>query len=276
MCRVLSVSGSGYYAWRRRSPSACSQANEALLRQIRQVHEQSDQTYGSPRVYYELRGQGIPCSENRVARLMRLHRITPPMVRRFVCTTDSKHRLPVAENVLARQFVPASVNQHWAGDITYIWTQQGWLYLAVVLDLYSRRVIGWSMSTRLERTLVLDALKMAIGGRRPAVGVLHHSDRGSQYASDDYQELLQRFSMVGSMSRRGNCWDNAPVESFFASLKRERVHRHRYRTRQEARADVFDYIEVWYNRRRRHSALGYLSPVAYEQQLQATAQPRAA
>jgi len=197
---------------------------------------------------------------------MHLDGVQAKQARRFTVTTDSKHDRPVAENHLDRQFDPTAPNTRWGADITYIWTQEGWLYLAVVLDLYSRRVVGWSMQKAMDRTLVLDALQMALKNRKPSQGLLHHSDRGSQYASGDYQELLGEASILCSMSRRGNCWDNAPVESFFATLKRERVYHRRYRTRAEARADLFQYIEVWYNRKRRHSSLGYLSPVDYETQ----------
>lgn len=267
MCRVLEVSESGYYAWRGRPESVRSCANRKLLVHIKAVHQESDATYGSPRVQRELAAQGITCSENRVARLMREEGVEAKQVRRFKATTDSKHGLPVAENHLDRQFEPGEENRRWGADITYIWTQEGWLYLAVVLDLFSRRVVGWSMQPTLERRLVIDALEMALQNRKPAAGLLHHSDRGSQYASGDYQQLLSEAAMRCSMSRKGNCWDNAPVESFFSTLKRERVHHRRYRTRAEARADIFHYIEVWYNRKRRHSSLGYLSPVDYEAQM---------
>lgn len=264
MCRVLEVSESGYYAWRSRDESQRQGQNRKLLVEIKAIHQESDQTYGSPRVHRELKARGIQCSEKRVARLMREAGIRAKQARRFKVTTDSRHSLPVAENVLDRQFEPDQANRRWASDITYIWTQQGWLYLAVVLDLFSRRVVGWSMQPTLERTLVIDALKMALQRRCPGPGLLHHSDRGSQYASGDYQRLLREASIICSMSRRGNCWDNAPVESFFSTLKRERVYHRRYRSRAEARADVFAYIEVWYNRKRRHSSLGYVSPSEYE------------
>ncbi len=264
MCRVLAVSKSGYYAWRGRQESRRSRENRRLLVEIKTVHAESRKTYGSPRIHAELQARGRRCSQNRVARLMRLDAVCAKQKRRFKATTDSKHPLPVAENLLDRHFEPEAPNTVWASDITYIWTQEGWLYLAVVLDLCSRRIVGWSMQPRLERKLVLDALDMAVQARRPAKGLLHHSDRGSQYASGDYQAMLAHATMVCSMSRRGNCWDNAPVESFFSTLKRELVHHRRYRSRTEARAEIFEYIEVWYNRRRRHSSLGYLSPAEYE------------
>lgn len=265
MCRVLEVSTSGYYDWRARSESRRQKEDRCLVVEIKAIHRQSRQTYGSPRIHDQLKDRGLRCGKKRVARLMRLHGIRAKQTRRFKATTDSAHNRPVAENVLARRFTPAAPDVVWAADITYIPTRQGWLYLAVVLDLFSRRVVGWSMHKRLGRRLVLDALKMALRGRSPGPGLIHHSDRGSQYASADYQGLLQAHQMICSMSRRGNCWDNAPVESFFSTLKRELVHHRRYRTRAEARAEIFEYIEVWYNRRRRHSSLGYRSPVEYEE-----------
>jgi putative transposase len=234
--------------------------------QIKAVHTDSDQTYGSPRIHAQLRAQGQRCSPNRVARLMHQHGITACRKRRFTHTTDSQHELPVAPNGLNQQFEAQYTDQKWVADITYIWTQQGWLYLAVVLDLFSRRVVGWAMQPSLGRGLVLAALQMALLARRPEPGLLHHSDRGSQYASHDYQHLLEKEKISCSMSRRGNCWDNAPMESFFATLKQERVHRRQYQSRLEARQDLFQYIEVWYNRKRRHSALGYLPPEEFEKQ----------
>lgn len=265
MCRMLNVSVSGYYSWQRRGKSARAHANEVLLHQIRTVHKESRATYGSPRVYRELKDRGAMCGRHRVARLMRKHGIHPKQKRRFKVTTDSKHEFPVAANVLDRKFDVCEADKVWASDITYIPTQSGWLYLAVVLDLCSRRVIGWSMQSRMDENLVKDALKMALDNRKPAT--IHHSDRGSQYASHNYQSLLKQSNITCSMSRKGNCWDNAPVESFFATLKKELVHHGRYQTRDEARRDIFDYIEVWYNRKRKHSAIGYLSPVQYEQSL---------
>lgn len=273
MCRVLGVSSSGYYSWRKREPSRRSLEDAKLIVEIEQVHQESKQTYGSPRIHAELRSNGIRCGRKRIARLMRERDLRPKRKRRFKTTTDSKHNLPVAENHLDRQFEPAGMNQKWAADLTYVWTSQGWLYLAVVLDLFSRRVIGWSMQATMERSLVLSALEMALARRKPEGELMHHSDRGSQYASGDYQRILEKMGITCSMSRKGNCWDNAPVESFFATLKTERVHHQRYRTRDEARADIFDYIERWYNRKRLHSSLGYLSPCAYEAQM--TQHPKA-
>lgn len=268
MCRVLAVSKAGYYGWRRRAPSARTQANRALATQIRAVHRRSRGTYGSPRVTAELRAQGVACSENRVARVMRREAIRAKGRRRFrVVTTDSRHGDPVAPNVLQRQFAveqQASVNRVWASDITYVPTREGWLYLAVVLDLASRRVIGWAMRHTLERGLTLDALRMALAARQPAPGVLHHSDRGSQYACGEYQALLTAHGMTCSMSRKGDCWDNAVLESFFATLEVELVEDADWTTREIARSAIFEYVEVWYNRERRHSSLGYRSPVQYE------------
>lgn len=228
--------------------------------------DQNRRSYGSPRIYTELRDEGILCSENRVARLMRKASICVEPVRKFRATTDSAHGLPVAVNHLGRQFQAETANTKWASDITYLWTKEGWLYLAVVLDLFSRRVVGWSLQASLHKELVLNALDMAVQGRKPDAGLLHHSDRGSQYASLTFQESLIQIGAVCSMSRKGDCWDNAVVESFFSTLKREMVNRETFETRKEARLAVFEWIEVWYNRKRRHSALGYLSPEAFEKQ----------
>jgi len=276
MCRVLKVSTSGYYAWRGRQQSQRHRQNRKLLVAIKALHKQSKQTYGSPRMCRALRKQGTRCSENRVARLMRSHGIRAKQTKRFKATTDSRHDLPVAQNILDRQFEPETPNQAWAGDITYVWTGQGWLYLAVVMDLFSRRIVGFSMGSSLSRALVIEALTMALGRRRVGPGLLHHSDQGSQYASGEFQHELVVAGMICSMSRRGNCWDNAPVESFFATLKGELVHHRRYATRAEARSDIFEYIEVWYNRKRLHSSLDYLSPVEYEAQMTHQAMPIAA
>lgn len=262
----MQVSVSGYYAWLQRKPSRRAQQNGRLLEQVRSTFEQSRATYGSPRVYQELKAQGLTCSENRIARLMRQNGIRVQSRKSFVITTQSDPTLPVAENVLARQFQSQTPNARWLGDITYLWTQEGWLYLAGLLDLFSRRVVGWAMGTRLDRRLVLSALDMALASRRPQAGLLCHSDQGSQYQSHDYQARLSAAGLQCSMSRKGNCWDNAPMESFFASLKRELIHRRNFATRKEAQTAVFEWIEVFYNRQRRHSALGYLSPEDFERQ----------
>jgi transposase InsO family protein len=264
MCEVLSVSRSGYYAWRKSSESKRKQSNGTLRKKIRAVHRNSGESYGSPRVYKALKKQGETCSKNRVARLMREDGLKAKSKRRFKATTNSKHNLPVAPNLLNRDFSPEAPNQVYAGDITYIWTTEGWLYLAVVIDLFSRSVVGWAMDKRMTRQLVMDALTMAVQRRRPPPGVIFHSDRGSQYASSGFQKLLVKYGMICSMSRKGNCWDNAPVESFFGSLKQELVFHQKYPTRFHARQSIFDYIERFYNRRRLHSTLGYESPADYE------------
>jgi len=264
MCRVLEVSTSGYYAWRDRPESLRSQANRVLLEQIRSAHKRGRGTYGSPRVYRELKASGIACSLNRVARLMRSSSICGRRRPKFRCTTNSRHALPVAVNVLDRQFAPSQKNAVWTADITYIWTAEGRLYLAVVIDLYSRRIVGWSMARRMQTSLVATALRMALLRNRPPAGLIHHSDRGSQYASHEHQAILARYGIICSMSRKGNCWDNAPTESFFSSLKTELIHDQVFFTRSDARKAVFDYIEVFYNRIRRHSTLDFLSPEEFE------------
>ena len=263
MCEVLEVSRSGFYAWRSRPESQRSKHQQDLVAEMRKIHADRDmQSYGSPRVHKELIARGKSCSENTVARLMRTHGLAAKTRKKYKVTTDSAHSLPLAENLLNREFEQESPNRVWLADITYIWTQEGWLYLAVVLDAHSRKVVGWSMSARMQATLVMDALRMGLGRRRPdkAVSLMHHSDRGSQYASQAYRELLREHSITCSMSRRANCWDNAMMESFFATLKKERIHHESYATREAARQSVFEYIELFYNTRRRHSALGYLSP----------------
>jgi putative transposase len=265
MCRTLGVSTQGYYAWRSRSASQQQQRRDALLVEIRSVHAEVRQRYGSPRIHAELlQGRKVACCVNTIAKLMRENGIRAKSAKKFRNTTDSNHSLPVAENVLDRQFEAQNPNERWVADITYISTREGWLYLAVVVDLYSRMVVGWSMADHLQSRLVVDALEMAVARRFPGEGLLAHSDRGSQYASDHYQRLLAKHGIECSMSGVGQCWDNAPMESFFASLKKELIHHEDYQTRTEARASIFEYIEVFYNHTRRHSTLGYLSPGAYE------------
>jgi transposase InsO family protein len=269
MCQMLEVSRSGYYAWRDRPASVGQQRRVELMGRIRQVHGQSRGTYGSPRVTAELQDQGAKVCQNTVAKYMRQEglRVTPR--RRFLPqTTDSDHPYPIVGNELDQDFTASAPNQKWACDLTYIWTDEGWLYLSVVIDLFSRRVVGWSMSDHLRAEGVAEALQMALQRRRPPPdgSLLHHSDRGVQYACQRYRSLLQEHGIACSMSRRGNCYDNAVMESFFGTIKTERVHRERYRTRAEARSSVFEWIECWYNRRRRHSSLGYLSPETYEAQ----------
>lgn len=264
LCRALSVSKSGYYAWLRREPSARVGRDGELLERIREAHARSRRTYGSPRIHAELRAQGTHCSRKRVARLMREADLSARRPRRAVSTTDSNHALPVAANLLGRDFSAEAPDRRWAADITYVPTAEGWLYLAVILDLFSRRVVGHACGATLATALVVEALAVACGRRQPVAGLLHHSDRGSQYASGEYQVRLAELGAQCSMSRRGDCYDNAAVESFFGTLKTELVHRRRYATRAAARADIFEYVEVFYNRERRHSALGYLSPAEYE------------
>lgn len=262
MCRALQVSKSGYYDWRKRGQSQREQANHALTQRIQQVHEASRHPYGSPRIWAELRDQGFCCGRKRVARLMRLQGIRAKGRGRY--RRYRKHSNPVpAENILNREFSADAPNQKWVADISYIRTDEGWLYLAVVLDIFSRMIVGWSMATHLRTELIKDALNMAVARRLPEPGLLHHSDRGSQYTSHDYLTLLKHYKVTLSFSRAGNCYDNAMMESFFATLKTECIDR-RYRSRAEARQVIFEFIEVWYNRMRRHSSLGYLSPVRFE------------
>lgn len=275
MCRVLAVAPAGYYAWRRRTPSAHAQADAALGAQVRAAHQQSRGTYGAPRVHADLRAAGVRIGRKRVARLMHAAGLVGrPRVRRGVRTTDATHAHPIAPNTLARRFdvhAVGALDRVWVSDITYVPTRAGWLYLATVLDLASRRVVGWAMRETLEVDLALGALRMALGARRPAPGLVHHSDRGTQYASAEYRALLAAHGLTASMSRKGNCWDNAVAESFFATLELELIVRSDWRTRDEARRAIFHYIETWYNRARRHSTLGYRSPAEYEAQLDAAA-----
>jgi putative transposase len=265
LCDTLEVSPAGYYAWQQRPTSAQEQRRDALVVEIRAIHAQFKRRYGSPRIHAELVARGHTCSLNMVAHLMQEYGIAAKTKRKFRHTTDSNHNLPVATNLLDRQFNPSGANEVWVADITYIPTREGWLYLAAVEDLYSRRVVGWAMAEHMESRLVVDALEMAVQRRLPDEGLLAHSDRGSQYASEHYRLLLAKHGIDCSMSRRGDCWDNAPMESFFASLKKELVHDADFATRAEARAALFEYIEVFYNGQRRHSSLGYVSPAEYEQ-----------
>ena len=264
MCEQLEVSRSGFYAWSQRPESARQRQDPQLAEEVAQAHRDSRGTYGSPRVHAELKARGRKVSRKRVARLMRKQKLAARKKRRSVRTTDSNHSHPVAPNVLERNFSPGQPNSTWATDITYVWTGEDWLYLAVVLDLFSRMVVGWSMSEHIDTQLVLGALEMALEGRQPPKGLIHHSDRGSQYASAEYRQALASRGLQCSMSRKGNCWDNAVVESFFSSLKQELVYPTDFATRHQARSALFEYIEVFYNRQRRHSSLGYLSPRDYE------------
>lgn len=265
MCRVLGVTRSGYHAWRGRGLSPRARRDAELLGKIRESHRLSKGRYGSPNIHEDLRARGERTGRKRVARLMREAGIRSKVVKRFKATTQSKHSLPVADNLLQRDFTAVAPNRAWVSDITYLWTREGWLYLCVVLDLWDRKVVGWSMGERLVAELAVDALSKAVMLRRPPDGLLFHSDRGSQYASEAFRAELGRCKMVQSMSRKGDCWDNAVAESFFGILKRELVYHETYGTRAEARLSVFQYIEGWYNRRRRHSTLGRLSPLEFEQ-----------
>jgi transposase InsO family protein len=277
MCRLLGVSRSGFYAWQSRAPSARALADEALRARIRIAHLTSSRTYGAPRVHHELRAQGLRVGRKRVARLMRTAGLAARRRKRSRRTTDSAHREPVAPNLVGRRFglprQPAqpALNRVWVSDITYVPTREGWLFLAAVLDLASRRCVGWAMRPSLGADLAVSALGMALQTRRPPPGLIHHSDRGVHYAGTAYRALLARHGAVSSMSRRGDCWDNAVAESFFATLECELIARHTWQTRAEARQAIFRYIEGWYNPTRRHSTLGYVSPMEYERQLRRTA-----
>jgi putative transposase len=267
-CDVLAVSRSGYYAWVRRPAGARARRREELAEKIERVHRQSREVYGSPRVCKALRAEGEDVCENTVADIMKERQIRARSKKKFVPkTTDGVHGRPVAANLLDRQFDAGLPNRKWAADITYVPTDEGWLYLAGVIDLCSRRIVGWAMADHMETSLVSDALKMAVARRNPGRGLLHHSDRGVQYASEDYTHLLGSRGMLVSMSGKGDCWDNAAMESFWATLKTELVNHEHYATHEQARASIFEYIEVFYNRQRLHSSLGYVSPETFEASL---------
>jgi putative transposase len=261
LCDVMGVSAAGYYAWRSRPESSRKAANRVLLCEIRRLHLAHRGRYGAPRIHAALRGLGHTASRGRVERLMRHHGIGAMVPRRFrVCTTDSRHDLPIAPNRLDQNFVAERPNQVWLADITYVPTSEGWLYLAVVLDLFTRKIVGWAMHDHMRAELTIAALTMALQRQKPPPGLIHHSDRGSQYAAADYRKVLNAARMIQSMSRKGNCWDNAPMESCFGTIKTELVHQACYPTRDTARHDLFAYIEGYYNRLRLHSALGYITP----------------
>lgn len=270
MCRVFAVSKSGYYAWLKRTPSKREQDDGRLAGAIQAAHERSRGTYGPLRLQPELRAQGLSAGLGRIKRLRKGLGLRCKQRRKFKATTNSKHRLPVAENRLNQDFVMSRPNQAWVTDLTYIPTDEGWLYLAGIKDLYTCEIVGYALGARMTQTLVGQALVCAVKHKRPPAGLIHHSDRGSQYCAQDYQRLLRQFKMEVSMSGKGNCYDNAPMESFWGTLKQELVHHRRYKTRVEARADITEYIEVFYNRQRRHSKLGNLSPAAFVQQAKAT------
>lgn len=267
LCATLQVSRSGYYAWRRAEPGPRARANVALVREMEKIFLTHQENYGSPRITAALRAQGRPCNHKRVERLMREKGLRAQQPKRFrVVTTDSDHDQPIAPHRLPDKKITGP-NQGWCVDITYVWTDQGWLYLAGVMDLYSRKIVGWAMEEHLQTSLPLAALQMAVRQRQPSAGLLHHSDRGVQYASGDYRQVLSAFGLEASMSRRGNCYDNAAMESFWGTLKNELIHRSKYATREEARRSIFAWIETYYNRVRLHSSLGYKSPVDFENQL---------
>jgi transposase InsO family protein len=267
LCAMLGIKRSGYYAWKKRGPSQREKDNQIMIDLIRRIHRQSRKAYGSPRVYQQLKKQGVDCNEKRVARLMRQDGLQGQRKYRRVRTTDSRHSFPVAPNWLNREFQAGGAegpNRKWVGDITYILTEEGWLYLAGILDLFSRKIVGWGMSSKIDASLVEDALRMALFQRQPGTGLLMHSDRGSQYASGQIRDILETNHIQISMSRKGNCYDNAVMESFWGTLKNEWVHTQKYQTRAQARTDIFSYIEGFYNTVRLHSTLGYLSPAEYE------------
>ena len=270
MARILRISRSGYYKYLSRGKTKRSQENEILSKKIKEIFEKTRKRYGSPRITDELHEMGFKCSKNRVARLMKeLDLISRRRKKYKIKTTDSDHELPISPNLLNRNFKVNKPNKVWVSDITYVHTMEGWLFLCIIIDLYSRKIVGWSMKDHMRASLVIDALKMAYNSRRPGRGLIFHSDRGVQYASKDFRLKLTAYKMISSMSRKGNCWDNAVSESFFHSLKTELIHHQRYETRGEAKQDIFEYIEVFYNRERIHSANNYLSPVDYEIQQKA-------
>ena len=270
MCKVLMVSTSGYYIWLKRAISNRAQQDHFLVEKAKQIYKNSGRRYGSPRIYRQMKAEGIEVGRNRIARLMRENGICVRPKRRFRLTTDSNHDYPIADNIVNRDFDIEAPDQVWAGDITYIWTLQGWLYLAVVLDLFSRRVVGWSLDNHLRTELVLNALQMALGQRIPESGMIYHCDRGSQYASDAYRQGLKAHGIACSMSRKADCWDNAVPESFFATIKKELIYEQVWSTHDEVRLAITDYIEVFYNRQRLHSYLDYMSPADYENKYEQT------
>jgi putative transposase len=264
MCEVLGVSKSGYYAWKDRPLSDQKLRKEKLTVQIKRAHVESRNTYGSPKITKQLNRKGIRVSQKTVTRIMKENKIRSKTVKKYKATTNSKHNLPVYPNLLNQKFSVSRPGEVWVGDITYIWTREGWLYLASIMDLYSRRIIGWDMQARMTKELVISALKRAIVAQKPSPCLIHHSDRGSQYASNEYQDLLRQNGMFTSMSRKGNCYDNACIESFHGIIKRELIFHQSYRTREEAKRSIFEYIASFYNSKRIHSTNDYMSPMAYE------------
>jgi len=268
LCEVLKVSRSGFYAWRVRPESSRAREDRRLKLEITSIHTANKGRYGSPRIQLDMLDLGYSMSRKRVARLMREAQLKWRRRRRFRITTNSKHEFPIAPNVLARDFTAPAPDRVWVGDITYIWTDEGWLYLAAILDVFSRRVVGWAAGDRITTKLATDALEMALWRRQPQPGLIHHTDRGSQYASGEYRKRLEAAGITCSMSRKGNCWDNAVAESFFATLKGELADEAEWGTRNEARREIFEFVELYYNAKRRHSTLGQLSPLAFERQYQ--------
>jgi len=266
MCQVLSVSENGYYNWRTRGKSQRKQDDDTLAERIEDAYHQNKGKYGSPRIHAELKAQGVHCARKRVARLMREKQLSARKKRRRACTTNSEHRFPIAPNLLKRDFTADAPNKKWMSDITYIETREGWLYLAGIIDAYSRKIVGWSMSTHHDAELVKAALHLALVRRHPGAELIHHSDRGSEYASSRYQQQLLEHRIYVSMSKKGDCYDNAVIESFWATVKEECCGNKIFSSRKEAKIAIFEYIEIYYNRKRRHSSLGYLSPVEYEKQ----------
>lgn len=265
MANVFKVSRSGYYKYMSREPSQKSLRDDYMKSKIEKIYEESDRTYGSPRIHKELQEQEIPCGKNQVARLMKeMHIKSKRSKKRKVITTDSSHNYPISPNLLDRNFAVSVPNKVWVSDITYIATQEGWLYLCIVLDLFSRMIVGWSMSDNLKSTVAIDALDMAYNRRNPSENLIFHSDRGIQYASSSFREKLKEYKMLSSMSKTGDCWDNACAESFFSTLKMERIYHKRYGDQDSARKDIFEYIEMFYNVKRRHSTIGYMSPMGFE------------
>jgi putative transposase len=264
MCEVLAVSKSGYFDWTKRERSPRESRKNELVVKIERIHQGSRKIYGSPRIYKALKAMGEKCSRSTVERLMRENDIRSKVRKKFKATTDSNHALPVAPNLVKRDFTAKEPNRLWCTDITYLWTDEGWLYLAAIIDVFTRKIVGWAMNERMTQGLVLEALEMAVSHQKPDRGLMHHSDQGSQYAAHEYQRRLWRYGMTCSMSRRGQCWDNALMESFFHTLKTEHVYHERFTTRQQAKSSVFEWIEVFYNRQRMHSAIGFVSPECYQ------------
>ena len=265
MCKFFKVSESGYYAWRKRDKGEKEIQELSLVRKIEQIHQGSRGTYGSPRILRVLKGLGESCNKGKVEKLMKKNGIRAKTKKKFRTTTDSKHKLPVAPNLLERNFSPEKPNQIWASDLTYVWTKEGWLFLAVIVDLFSRQIVGWSIDKTMTRELVLSALRQAYFKRKPGTGLIFHSDRGSQYCSKEFRQVLKQHQMLQSQSRKGDCWDNAVVESFFHTLKTEAIFHEVFETRAQAQAFIFEWIEAFYNRERLHSTIGYMSPVAFEE-----------